>query len=123
MASKRQASVSDIARGLWLWSAPHPDWRDNIEWGPMVNSFVADIADRRIAIDPTWGERVPEEAIWRLDSAPPSDVLVLKREHLRGAVDMAVRYGANLYAPLETLNILREASGVDSIDTTKVRAL
>ncbi len=92
-------STLDVAPGLWLWRQPHPDWHEGCGWEPHVASFVVESGGRTLALDPL-APPPSARAVWdRLDARPPTDVVVLKPDHVRD-VDLLVRwYGADAYGP------------------------
>jgi glyoxylase-like metal-dependent hydrolase (beta-lactamase superfamily II) len=44
--------VHELAGGLWTWTAPHPEWKDDPSWGPEVRSYVLHTDDGVILFDP-----------------------------------------------------------------------
>jgi glyoxylase-like metal-dependent hydrolase (beta-lactamase superfamily II) len=50
-------NVSQLAPGLWRWTAPHPDWEDGQDWERDVGCVYYEAADATVLIDPL----VPEE--------------------------------------------------------------
>jgi hypothetical protein len=91
--------IRDVADGLWVWRRAHPDWSPDADWEAPVTSTVVRSGSEVILLDPL---APPEEAgeVWeRLDSAPPTQVVVLKPDHVRD-VDLVVsRYGARAFGP------------------------
>jgi hypothetical protein len=91
--------LRDVAPGLWLWRAEHPDWRPELEWERLVASTCVSSGGEVALLDPL---APPEDAgaIWeRLDADPPTLVIVLKPDHVRD-VDLFVhRYRARAYGP------------------------
>ncbi|MGI8715685.1 MAG: hypothetical protein ACR2NR_21385 [Solirubrobacteraceae bacterium] len=91
--------MHDVTTGLWLWRTEHPDWTTDSGWDPGVSSTCAHCGGEVILIDPL--APPPEAAdVWaRIDSAPPTVVLILKPDHVRD-VDLFVRrYGARALGP------------------------
>jgi glyoxylase-like metal-dependent hydrolase (beta-lactamase superfamily II) len=96
-------NVLQIAPGLWLWSAPHPNWGGATDWAEDVNCVYYEAADATVLIDPL----VPsadEGRFWaaldrdveRVDR--PVAVLLTAPWHQRSAVVVAERYGATIWA-------------------------
>jgi hypothetical protein len=91
-------AVSELAPGLWRWTARHPAWTpaDGDEWDADVGCVYAEIDGGIVLVDP----QVPEdtEGFWRaLDrdvgrlGAPI--VLTTNIDHTRSAAEIAARYG------------------------------
>lgn len=91
--------VRDVAPGLWLWRAEHPDWNPDAEWDPPVTSTCVESGGEVAVLD---GLAPPGDAaeVWeRLDARPPTLAVVLKPDHVR-SVDLFVRrYGARPFGP------------------------
>ena len=95
----RSCEVRDVAPGLWLWRQPHPDWRPNVGWQPLVASFCAEARGEVLVLD-ALAPADDRDSVWeRLDARPPTVAVVLKPDHVRH-VDLFVRrYGARGYGP------------------------
>jgi len=52
-------SVEEVARGLWHWQAPHPEWDDRV-----VSSYAIDDGERLLLFDPI---ATPDEIVTRAD--------------------------------------------------------
>ena len=93
------AERADVAPGLWLWRQPHPDWREGLDWEPLVSSFCVESRGEVVVVDPL-APPPSARAVWeRLDASPPTAVVVMKPDHVRD-VDLFVRwYGARAYGP------------------------
>jgi len=91
--------LRDVAPGLWLWRQPHPAWREDKDWEPEVASFAVESRGARLLLDPLLPPP-SERAIWeRIDAHRPTDVVILKPDHVRD-VDLIVRwYGARAHGP------------------------
>jgi len=91
--------LRDVAPGLWIWRRQHPDWREGLDWEPLVTSTCVESRGEVALLDPL---APPEDAadVWeRLDARPPTVVAVLKPDHVRD-VDLFVRrYGARGFGP------------------------
>ncbi len=52
------APATELAEGLFRWSAPHPEWQPAAradspdDWGPLVGSVLCDLQDTVVLIDP-----------------------------------------------------------------------
>lgn len=91
--------LRDVAPGLWLWRAEHPDWEPGLEWQQLVTSTCVETGGEVVLLDPI---APPEDAteVWaRLDAHPPTLVVILKPDHVRD-VDLFVRrYDARAFGP------------------------
>jgi hypothetical protein len=92
--------VTELAPGLWRWTAPHPDWRPDADWAQLVGCVYAELADSIVLIDPL----VPageEERFWEaLDRdverlGRPVRVLRTVSWHERSVDEVAARYGGS----------------------------
>ena len=89
----------DLAEGLWLWRQPHPAWPGDGEWEPEVASFAVESRGARVLLDPLAPPPSARDAWERIEAFRPSDVVILKPDHVRD-VDLFVRwYGARAYGP------------------------
>jgi hypothetical protein len=91
--------LHDVTDGLWIWRGPHPDWEPGAGWEPIVTSTCVESGGEVTLLDPL---APPEDVsdFWaRLEAGPPTQVVVLKPDHVRD-VDLFVRrYGARAYGP------------------------
>jgi hypothetical protein len=88
--------LRDVAPGLWLWRIEYPDWRPEAGWGPLVSSTCVESGGEVVLLDPL---APPSDAteIWaRLDTNPPTVVVILKPDHVRDVDLFVSRYGARL---------------------------
>ena len=90
---------TDIAQGLWIWRLRHPDWTEDSGWEPQVTSTVIQTGSEVALVDPL-APPEGETEIWeRLDSSPPTLVVILKPDHVRDVDVFARRYGARAFGP------------------------
>jgi glyoxylase-like metal-dependent hydrolase (beta-lactamase superfamily II) len=92
-------TVVDVAPGLWLWRAEHPDWAAHVDWQPPVTSVVVESRGEVAVLD---GLAPPDDAheVWkRLEARPPTLAVVLKPDHVRDVDLFVQRYGARGYGP------------------------
>jgi glyoxylase-like metal-dependent hydrolase (beta-lactamase superfamily II) len=91
--------ITNVARGLWLWTTDHPDWAPGGGWDPAVSSVCVESGGEVILIDPLAPPPAATEVWERIDADPPTVVVVLKPDHVRD-VDLFVRrYGARAFGP------------------------
>jgi hypothetical protein len=78
-----QLEVFDLGPDLWIWRVLHPGWTDEADWQPIVTCTCVDLGRERLLLDPL----VPPSdtsLVWdRLDSRPPTAVVVLLPDHVR----------------------------------------
>jgi glyoxylase-like metal-dependent hydrolase (beta-lactamase superfamily II) len=93
------AELHDVVQGLWIWRVEHPAWTPQNDWSPPVTTTCVESGGEVALLDAL---APPDEAseIWeRLDTRPPTMVVVLKPDHVRD-VDLFVRrYGARAFGP------------------------
>jgi glyoxylase-like metal-dependent hydrolase (beta-lactamase superfamily II) len=91
-------SVSELAPGLWRWTAPHPDWKEGADWDQEVGCVYYEAPDATVLIDPL----VPPERERFLEALDrdverrglPVTILLTCKWHERSAVELKERYGA-----------------------------
>jgi hypothetical protein len=91
--------VRDVAPGLWIWRVEHPDWRPDDAWEPQVTSTCVESRGEVLLLDPlSPGDDATD--VWeRLDATPPTDVVVLKPDHVRDTDLFVRRYSARAFGP------------------------
>ena len=95
--------VSELAPGLWRWTALHPDWKEGEGWEQEVGCVYYEAADATVLIDPL----VPAEQerfFAALDRdverrGLPVTVLLTCESHRRSAGELTERYDAGDAAP------------------------
>ena len=92
--------IVDVGAGLWLWRVRHPYWKPGDDWDPVVTTTVVESRGEIIVIDPI----APDDAagaVWdRLDATPPTQLVVLKPDHVRDVDWFANRYGPTAWGPV-----------------------
>src|SRR2546426_10903615 len=43
--------IRDVASGLWIWRAQHPQWKPGEDWQPLVTSTYVESGGERLVID------------------------------------------------------------------------
>jgi hypothetical protein len=92
---------SEIARGIWRWTARHPEWHPG-EFGAEVASFALTTDDGLLLIDPLLPDEdgAPVlEALDRLARDRAVNALITIGYHVRSAEQLAERYGGRIYGP------------------------
>lgn len=91
--------VHELRDGLWRWTGLHPDWTPDDGgpegWEQDVRSYALDAGDSLVLFDPM----SPPAEITALATGRPVVVLLTVKEHQRSALDLAVSFGATVYAP------------------------
>src|SRR4051794_5527179 len=93
------ADLHDVAPGLWLWRLEHPDWSPGLDWEPHVASTCVESGGEVALLDPVAPPDDADAAWERLDSRPPTIVVVLKPDHVRDVDVFVRRYGARAFGP------------------------
>jgi hypothetical protein len=87
--------VRELARGLWHWDAPHPDWTTDDWWPQRVSSYAIDDGTRLLLFDPL---AVPGEIEGLAAHREPVIVLTAPW-HERDAKSLVERLGAQVFTP------------------------
>ena len=114
-------NVTELAPGLWRWTATHPEWTEEEGgqegWKAEVSSYALVEEDTLVLIDPL----VPaddEERFWRaldddVEHHGPPQILLTVFYHARSAPTILARYpGAALWAPAAAAAQARERVAV-----------
>jgi len=91
-------NVSQLAPGLWRWTAPHPDWKEGDGWDQEVGCVYYEAPGATVLIDPL----VPPERerfFEALDRdverrGQPVSILLTCKWHERSTGELTERYGA-----------------------------
>ena len=97
-------TVSELTPGLWRWTAPHPDWKEESDWQQEVGCVYYEAPEATVLIDPL----VPPERERFFDALDrdverrrlPVAVLITCPWHERSAAELTERYGAGDTAPV-----------------------
>lgn len=96
-------NVSELAPGLWRWTAPHPDWKAGEDWEQEVGCVYYEAADATVLIDPLVpSEQEPFSAALDRDverRGLPVTILLTCESHERSAAELAERYHAGDVPP------------------------
>jgi hypothetical protein len=91
--------LRDVAPGLWIWRAEHPDWKPGQGWDGMVTSTYVQSGGEIAVLDPLAPPGTAGEVWARLDADPPANAVVLKPDHVRDVDVFARRYNARAFGP------------------------
>lgn len=102
-------NVSELATGLWRWTAPHPDWTEGADWPRDVGCVYVETAGSVILIDPLvpGDPQARETFLAHLDAdvernGKPVAILLTLPWHVRSAAELADRHGAEVWASSAT---------------------
>jgi hypothetical protein len=115
--------VTEIAAGLWRWTAPHPEWREGAGWPRDVGCVYYEAPAGVVLIDPLVpaDERERDRFFTALDrdvgrAGAPVHVLRTLEFHERSIPELVERYGASTELPGGV-----EAVPVDGIEVPEAR--
>ncbi|HEX2045573.1 MAG TPA: hypothetical protein VHF23_08105 [Gaiellaceae bacterium] len=94
-----EAEVRDVAPGLWIWRAAHPDWAPGLAWNRVVTSTCVESRGEVAVLDPLAPADAARDVWDRLEARPPTIVVVLKPDHVRDVDVFVRRYGARAFGP------------------------
>ena len=88
-------SALEITPGLWRWTAPHPDWTPQEDWGERVGCALYELPEAAVLFDPVLPREDREGFLRWLDarvSGRPVSVLTTIRWHRRDRSELTERY-------------------------------
>ena len=91
--------IRDVASGLWIWRAQHPQWKPGEDWQPLVTSTYVESGGERLVIDALSPGTAAEELWKRLDNRPPTVAAITIPDHSRDLDDFVRRYQVRAYGP------------------------
>ena len=91
--------LRDVAKGLWLWRAAHPAWKQGFDWRPSVASTCVESGGETLLLDPLAPPADAPEVWDRLDARPPTAIVVLKPDHVRDVDVFVRRYSVPAFGP------------------------
>jgi|SRR6516164_1510946 len=96
---QRPVEIRDVAPGLWIWRLEHPHWKPGQGWDPIVACTCVESRGEVLVLDPLAPTTDSTEVWQRLDSRPPTAIVVLKPDHVRDADLFVRRYHARAFGP------------------------
>jgi hypothetical protein len=93
------AELREVEKGLWVWRVEHPDWNPGVDWEPLVTSTCVESGGEVALLDPIAPPGDTDEVWRRLDSRPPTLLVVLKPDHVRDVDLFARRYHIPAFGP------------------------
>ncbi|MFF7215165.1 hypothetical protein ACFZAU_32270 [Streptomyces sp. NPDC008238] len=117
--------MRELARGVWHWQAPHPEWTPGERWPREVSSSAIDDGTRLLLFDPL---SVPPGLLALAADREPVVVLTAPW-HERDARRLVERLGAPVFTPppdtaddlVRKFGVTREQAGDGSPDLTWLR--
>jgi hypothetical protein len=97
--------LQQLSRGLWRWTARHPDWEprkeedDPADWAPEVGCIAYAASDALVLIDPLVGDDDFDALDELAGTKPQVTVLTTIAWHGRSAPELTKRYAASTTAP------------------------
>jgi hypothetical protein len=97
--------LQQVARGLWRWTARHPDWEpaeekdDPADWAPDVGCVAYQAADTLVLIDPLVADGDHEQLDELARASARVAVLTTVKWHDRSGAELAKRYDATTEPP------------------------
>ncbi len=96
-------NVTELASGLWRWTAPHPEWTEGDDWEQEVGCVYYEAPDATVLIDPL----VPperEQFFLALDRdverrGLPVSILLTASWHARSQAELVERYATTAETP------------------------
>lgn len=98
-SSPSSVEIRDLAPGLWIWRLEHPQWKPGQGWEQTVTSTSVESGGEKLLLDPLAPRDDATEFWQRLDSHPPTAVIVLKPDHVRDVDVFARRYRIRGFGP------------------------
>jgi hypothetical protein len=106
-----RVKLQEVARGLWRWTARHPDWEpakeedDPADWAPDVGCVAYQAADTFVLIDPLVADGDHEQLDELARGSARVAVLTTVKWHDRSGVELAKRYDATTDPPSDVMPI------------------
>ena len=93
----------EVASGLWLWTASHPEWTPGEGWPEQVASTYWDGGDAVCLVDPLVPADEEERFYRHLDAdveraGKPVAIVLTTADHERSAAVLRARYDASVWA-------------------------
>jgi hypothetical protein len=101
----------EIAKGIWRWTARHPEWHPG-EFGAEVAAFAVETGDDLLLIDPIVpadGEAPVLDLLDRLAKGRAVHSLITIGYHVRSAEQLAKRYKGRIYGAQTCAKRLKDA--------------
>jgi hypothetical protein len=116
-------AATELARGLWRWTARHPDWHPGA-FGAEVGSFALAAGDHLLLLDPLLPDDGDDDqaagVLERLDAlAEAADhvaILITIHYHVRSAVPLSERYDGRIWGPPKAGDKLGDTSRFTVLD-------
>jgi glyoxylase-like metal-dependent hydrolase (beta-lactamase superfamily II) len=113
--------VQELGPGLWRWTAFHPEWSPDEEWGQEVGCVYQETDDAITLIDPLVPPEDPGAFFDALDrdverATRPVHILITIFWHARSAAALAERYpGTRVWAHEPARELVEERTAVTDV--------
>jgi glyoxylase-like metal-dependent hydrolase (beta-lactamase superfamily II) len=113
--------VQELEPGLWRWTALHPDWSPEEEWGEEVGCLFLETEEAIVLIDPLVPPEDSDRLLEALDrdvtrANLPVHVLITIFWHARSARDLVDRYpGVRVWAHEPARELVEERTPVTDV--------
>ena len=113
--------VQELELGLWRWTALHPDWSSDDEWGEEVGCVYLETDDAVTLIDPLVPPEDAERFYGALDrdierAGKPVHALITIFWHARSTAALADRYpGMRVWAHEPARELVEERAPVTDV--------
>lgn len=103
--------LQELARGLWRWTARHPDWEppkeqdDPADWAADVGSAAYEAPDALVLIDPLVVDGDYEKLDELAGSKARVAILTTVKWHERSGAELMKRYDASTEPPSDVVSI------------------
>jgi hypothetical protein len=121
--------LQELARGMWRWTAPHPDWQppeaedSPADWERDVGSVAYEAPDALVLIDPLVTDGDYEQLDRLAASKPRVAIVETVRWHGRSRPELTRRYDATSSLPGSVEEIVVEGAAETMFWITEHRAL
>jgi hypothetical protein len=121
--------LQELARGLWRWTAPHPEWEapkqtdDPADWPRDVGCVAYEAAETLVLVDPLVVDGGYEPLDELADSKSGVAILTTLKWHRRSRDELAQRYGASLTPPDDVEPVVIPGAGETMFWIPEHRAL
>src|SRR5947209_2088887 len=124
-----RVELQELARGLWRWAAPHPDWEprkeedDPADWAQDVGCVAYAASDALVLIDPLVGGDDYDALDQLADTKQKVAILTTIEWHARSGGELTKRYDASTTAPEDVEPVEISGAGEAMLWSGRDRAL
>ena len=113
--------VQELGPGLWRWTALHPEWSPEEDWGEEVACVYYEAEDAIVLVDPLVPPEDEDRFLEALDrdvdrAGLPVHILITLLWHARSGAELLERYpGARLWAHEPAREVVEERAPVTDV--------